>query len=151
MHQPLHSVSQVSSRFPDGDRGGNSQFVRDPRSDQPINLHWYWDDSVGEHGGSDAASQQAADLMNRWPRAQFKQLRSFASAGEFLQWAQESQQIAATIAYGPDLTAGDSAANASKLSARYLEQSKAAAEQRLTLAGYRLTEVLRHAFARPSK
>lgn len=151
MHQPLHSVSQVSKRFPDGDRGGGLQYVRDPQTNEPVTLHWYWDDAVSREGEPDQAMQRAEELMRRLPRARFKELQPFRSASEFSAWAQESHQLAATLAYGADLSASDSAASASKLSQRYVEQSSAVAEQRLTLAGYRLTEVLRRAFGNPPR
>lgn len=151
MHQPLHSVSQVSKRFPEGDRGGGLQFVRDPQTNQPVTLHWYWDDSVSREGEPDKTVQHAAELMGRLPRSRFKELKPFQSVSEFSAWTQESHQIASTLTYGPDLSAGDSAASATRLSQRYVEQSRAVAEQRLTLAGYRLTEVLRRAFGSPSQ
>lgn len=147
MHQPLHSVSQVSSRFPNGDRGGSLQYVRDPHTDQPVTLHWYWDDSVNREGGMDQAIQRANELVRKLPRSRFKELKPFRNASEFQAWAHESHQIATTLAYGPDFSAGDSAANAPRMSTRYIEQSTTIAEERVTLAGYRLTEVLRRAFA----
>lgn len=146
MHQPLHAVSQVSKRFPEGDRGGGLQFVRDQVHSEPVTLHWYWDDSVSRDGEPDEAVRRATDLMRRLPRAQFKALQPFRSATEFETWAQESHQVATTVAYGPELRAGDSEATAPELSKRYLDESLQVAEQRLTLAGYRLAEVLRWAF-----
>lgn len=151
MHQPLHSVSQVSSRFPEGDRGGGLQYVRDPHTNEPVTLHWFWDDSASRAGEPDQAAQRADELMRRLPRAHFKELQPFQAASEFSAWAKESEQIAATLAYGPDLNASDAAATASKPSQRYLDQATDAAERRLTLAGYRLTEVLRRAFGSIAK
>lgn len=146
MHQPLHSVSQVSKRFPDGDRGGSLQFVRDPIDNQPVTLHWYWDDIVSRDGEPDPATHRARELMTRLPRTQFKELKAFRSATEFATWIQESHQLASTLAYGPDLHASDTAATAPELSKHYIDQSRHVAEQRLTLSGYRLTEALRWAF-----
>lgn len=146
MHQPLHSVSRVSKRFPEGDRGGSLQFVRDPQTNDPVTLHWFWDDNVSRDGEPEAAVQRARELMSRFPRAQFTELRSFQSTTEFSAWTQESHQLASTVAYGPAFSASDSANQAREVSARYLEESTKVAEQRLTLAGYRLTEVLRSAF-----
>jgi hypothetical protein len=151
MHQPLHSVSQVSKRFPEGDRGGGMQYVRDPETNEPVTLHWYWDDVVHRVDEREAVARRAAELTRRLPRAQFKELQPFRAAGDFTAWAQESYQLADTIAYGPELTAGDSADHASKLSPRYIELSTRTAENRLTLSGYRLTEVLRRAFRGETK
>lgn len=146
MHQPLHSVSQVSKRFPEGDRGGGLQFVRDARTNEPVTLHWFWDDLVSRNGEPDEAMQSAGELMRRLPRTQFEELKPFQTAADFSVWVRESHEIAATLAYGPDLNASDSASSAPKPSQRYLEQATQTAEKRLTLAGYRLTEVLRRAF-----
>ncbi|WP_129644515.1 S1/P1 nuclease [Peristeroidobacter agariperforans] len=145
IHQPLHSVSQVSKRFPEGDRGGSLQFVLDPVAREPVSLHWYWDDRVSRDGEPEFAIERAEDLMSRVPRSQFT-LQPFKSATEFSEWAKESYQLAATLAYGPDLRASDSAKTATEQPQRYLDESLEVAEQRLTLAGYRLTEVLRWAF-----
>lgn len=151
MHQPLHAVSQVSKRFPEGDRGGSMQFVLDNVDHKPVTLHWYWDDSVNRDGEPDVATRHATDLMRRLPRAQFKELQPFRSATEFSAWAQESHQLATTVAYSTELRASDSAATAPELSKPYVDQSLRVAEQRLTLAGYRLTEVLRWAFREESR
>jgi len=145
IHQPLHSVSQVSKRFPTGDRGGSLQFVLDPADREPTSLHWFWDDRVSRDGEPELAMKHAEDLMHRVPRSQFR-LQPFTSATEFTEWAKESHELASTVAYGPDLQASDSAATAPEQSKRYLDQSLEVAEQRLTLAGYRLTEVLRWTF-----
>lgn len=151
MHQPLHAVSQVSKRFPDGDRGGSRQFVRVAGHRESVTLHWYWDDSAHRDGEPDAAARRADNLMRRLPRSRFEQLQPFLSATEFSTWAHESRQIASTLAYGPDLRASDAAATAPDLPKRYLDQSSQIAEQRLTLAGYRLTEVLRWVFRQQAR
>jgi len=146
MHQPLHSVSQFSQRFPDGDRGGGLQYVRDPKTNEPVTLHWYWDDAVSREGQPDESMRRAAELMRKMPRTQFKELQPFQTANDFSTWAEESYQLAVTIGYGSELNASDSADRAALPSQRYLELSSATAEKRLTLASYRLTEVLRRAF-----
>lgn len=146
MHQPLHAVSQVSKRFPESDRGGSRQFVLDHIEREPRSLHWFWDDSVNRDGEPDAVTHHASDLIRRLPRSHFQELQAFRSATEFSTWAEESHHLATTLAYGPDLRASDSATTAPELPKRYLDQSLQAAERRLTLAGYRLTEVLRWAF-----
>lgn len=145
MHQPLHSVSQFSKRFPEGDRGGSRQFVLNPFDREPVTLHWFWDDSVSRDSEPELAFKRADDLMSRVPRKRFS-LQPFKSAAEFSEWAKESYQLGITVAYGPDLQASDSASNAPEQSKEYIDQSLEVAEQRLTLAGYRLTEVLRWVF-----
>lgn len=151
MHQPLHSVSQFSKRFPTGDRGGNFQYVRDPQTNEPVTLHWFWDDAASREDEPDDVMKRAEDLMRRLPRAQFKELKPFKGASDFTTWAEESYQLAESVAYGPELQASDTAEQASKPSQRYLELSTQVAEKRLTLASYRLTDVLRRAFRQPAK
>lgn len=146
MHQPLHAVSQVSKRFPEGDRGGGLQYVLDPVAKEPVTLHWYWDDRVSRDGEPELAIQRAGDLKRRLPRELFKSLQPFRNASEFSDWARESHELARTVGYSSELRASDSARNALEQSQPYLQQSLQVAEQRLTLAGYRLTEVLRWAF-----
>ncbi|MET0534887.1 MAG: S1/P1 nuclease [Steroidobacter sp.] len=146
MHQPLHSVSQFSERFPEGDRGGGLQFVRDPKTNEPVSLHSYWDDAVNREGSMDEATRRASELLRKFPRSQFKELKPFQAASEMSAWTQESYQLANTIGYGPELTASDAAEQATVPSPRYLELSTTTAEKRLTLASYRLAEVLRRVF-----
>lgn len=146
MHQPLHSASQFSQRFPEGDRGGGLQYVRDAKTNEPVTLHWFWDDAVSREGEPDEAMRRAGELMRKFPRTQFKELKPFQAANEMSAWAQESYQLAATIGYGPELSTSDSQDRATVPSQRYLDLSIVTAEKRLTLAGYRLTEVLRRAF-----
>jgi hypothetical protein len=145
IHQPLHAVSRVSKRFPDGDRGGSQQFMLDPIDREPITLHWYWDGNVSRDVEPESVMKRARDLMDRVPRTQFS-LQSFKSATEFSEWARESYRLGSAVAYGPDLNASDSASTATEQSKRYLDQSQEVAQQRLTLAGYRLSEVLRWVF-----
>lgn len=151
MHQPLHAVSQVSKRFPEGDRGGSRQFVLEPTEREPVTLHWFWDDNISRDGEPEAVVRHAADLMRRLPRAQFKELQQFKSATEFSTWARESHHLATTIAYGPNLRTSDSSDTAPELPKEYVDQSVQITEQRLTLAGYRLAEVLRWAFRRVTR
>lgn len=43
MHQPLHTVAFYDKQRPDGDRGGNSFFVRAKDGGSVIDLHSLWD------------------------------------------------------------------------------------------------------------
>ena len=151
MHQPLHAVSQFSRRFPTGDRGGNSQYVRDPQTQQPVTLHWFWDDAVSREDEPDAVIRSATVLMRQLPRAQFKELKPFTGTGNFSSWADESYELAESVVYGPELQASDTPDQAQKPSQRYLDLSSDVAQKRLALASYRLTDVLRHAFRASAK
>jgi hypothetical protein len=49
VHQPLHSVAEVDSTYPTGDRGGNSEHI--PSVDGVSSLHYVWDSVVYEWTG----------------------------------------------------------------------------------------------------
>ena len=42
IHQPLHSVALTTERYPEGDRGGNSFYIRVRPGEDTINLHQLW-------------------------------------------------------------------------------------------------------------
>jgi hypothetical protein len=151
MHQPLHSASQFSKRFPTGDRGGNLQYVRDPQTNEPMSLHWFWDDAASREDQPDEVLRRAEDFMRRLPRAQFRELKPFQGPGDFSAWVAESYELAESIAYGPELQASVAPNQAVKPSQRYLDLTTEVAQKRLTLASYRLTDVLRSALRRPAQ
>jgi len=49
LHQPEHSTALVDSKYPSGDRGGNSEKI--PSKDGANNLHAVWDSVVYEYTG----------------------------------------------------------------------------------------------------
>jgi hypothetical protein len=148
IHQPLHSASLFSQRFPDGDRGGSLQFVLDPNTQQAITLHWFWDDRVNQDGDPRVAVERATEIQRRYPRAQLSELRHRGNA-DFDVWAGESFDVAAQLVYGADYAAGDSALTARTISDRYLADATAAAERRLAVSSYRLADMLRGILGQP--
>jgi hypothetical protein len=141
IHQPLHTAQQFSGRFPKGDRGGGLQYVIDPQTGAPISLHWFWDDSVNRLGDAEPATTRARTLEARMPRASFPELASPATPDQFPAWRAESYALAGPVVYR-DVAAGASAAEAKALGPAYVAAATAAAERRVTLAGYRLADVL---------
>ena len=142
IHQPLHTAQLFSRRFPSGDRGGGLQHVLDPKTGEPISLHWFWDDSVNRDGEPDKALARARDLTRRHPRSSFPELGGApAEASGFAAWRDESYRLAAPLTYRADLVSGDSAAKAPALASGYVADATAEAERRLTLAGYRLADI----------
>nr|WP_287653236.1 S1/P1 nuclease [Accumulibacter sp.] len=131
-HQPLHTVSRYG---PDGesDRGGNNQvvvntfFYARPTS---MSLHRYWDDLPGPPWLRGSRLEAAvSSLLSRHaspPTAKVPE-----------QWIEESQSIARTQAYPPEI--GDAVPT---ISAEFHARALAIAERRVTEAGYRLAEVL---------
>jgi hypothetical protein len=143
IHQPLHAADLYSQTFPDGDRGGSRFFVRDPRTQQPITLHAYWDDAAVHSSKESAVVVHARELRKKYPRSQFRELAATATPAQFEQWARESYELARSLAYRDDLPRAASPENAKAPSERYIADSSSAAQRRVTLAGYRLAEVVR--------
>lgn len=141
IHQPLHTAQLFSRRFPDGDRGGSRQYVKDPTGGQPITLHWLWDDSVNRDGDGEAALARARELTARLPRSSFRELSAPARAADFTAWGVESYALATPVVYHADLRTGDAPAAAQTAAPAYQEAMTRAAEKRLTLAGYRLADI----------
>lgn len=151
IHQPLHTAQLYSRQFPDGDRVGSLAFVLDPKTHEPFNLHWFWDDRVSQTDEPDGAFARAHELEKKYPRAQFVEelARDKARPANIEAWADESYAAAKSVAYGPNRPRAMSAADAKLPDDAYVKASTAVAERRLTLAGYRLADLLRSIFAQP--
>jgi S1/P1 Nuclease len=147
IHQPLHAATLYSRVFPDGDHAGALEFVLDPRTHQPINLHWFWDDRVSQSDEPDDAFARAHELERKYPRAHFAE--ELAKTDGIVAWADESYAAAKAIAYAPSRPRAISAVDAKPPDDAYVKASTNIAEQRLTLAGYRLADLLRKIFAQP--
>jgi len=142
IHQPLHTVSLVTSKFPKGDRGGNDYFVS--YKSKKTNLHKLWDDGVGsfEHRYSEneevAANElnaQAMTISSHYPAATFAEKLKQSNAKE---WVKEGMGIADHHVYNT--------AENQPVSNAYVEAGSAVAEQQIALAGYRLGEMLNQLF-----
>ncbi len=148
IHQPLHAADQYSAAYPKGDRGGNAQYVRDPRSMESLSLHWYWDQAVDRLGVT--AESRAGQLRADLPRQRFAELqppaRSAAVADEFARafsaWAAESYSLAQSHVYRTDLATSATESRAPPLTSAYVADSTTVAERRLILSSYRLADVL---------
>jgi hypothetical protein len=144
IHQPLHAADRYSATHPNGDRGGNLQYVIDPQAQQ-TSLHSYWDQAVNR--SSDAAPARADELRAKLPRQKFAELAdrgTIASdfTANFNLWAAESYALASTQVYTNDLLPTASEQQATALSAAYVDNAVALAERRVTLASYRLADLL---------
>eukprot|EP01079_Euglenida_sp_SAG-EU17-18_P009870 gene9870-1779_t len=138
IHQPLHCASLFNNRFNKGNRGGNYFTVT--FQNQSTELHAVWDGAVGLYtqsfhrplSGSDPSyiQGQAASLVEQHPHVNASQLNS-----DYLGWANESLDLARTIAYG-SLSPGDTLSN------QYVEQGQTIAGQQLVLGGMRLANIL---------
>jgi len=166
LHQPLHATDW-------GDRGGNGYLIMGvPFSDlmpkMVANLHTFWDKAYRfdtkagkpvevwrspdvkdrpKQPGQGIIAEQAKQLMLRFPEASLYQL---AEPGGAVAWARESHLIGCLAGYPqrPYPAADEPAA----LTTEFIGKAHEIAGQRVTLAGYRLGNLLNELFgpaARP--
>lgn len=146
IHQPLHAAQLFSPVFPDGDHGGSLETVLDPETNAPEPLHWFWDDSVNRSDGPSDVTARAQALEAEFPRAALSELGRGTQAQDLPAWASESYRLAVSNAYALTLENGPKAAPKA-LPSNYVKDASRIAARRAALAGYRLADLLRSAFA----
>jgi hypothetical protein len=143
-HQPLHTTARVTARSPEGDRGGNDFAILPPLSmaaeaRPPRNLHALWDSGAGlfsnvdrplTRDGRRLVWTQARTLVAALPRSEFRNV----GEGRPAKWAEEGHQIARTVAYQTEEGAAPNA--------QYMRRAQDASARQVTLAGYRLADLL---------
>ena len=162
LHQPLHATEWG------GDRGGNGYLIMGvPFSDllpkMVANLHTFWDKAYRfdtragkavevwrcpvskdrpKAPGQGIIAEQARELMLRFPAASLDQ---FAERGGPVAWARESHIIGCLAGYPqrPYPAADEPVA----LTPEFIVKAREIAGQRVTLAGYRLGNLLNEIFA----
>jgi hypothetical protein len=139
VHQPLHVTNLYSSRWPQGDRGGNLFFIRATATSQPINLHSFWDGLI-------LGSDDVRGVMNRATalRAARAGTTIPAGASDYASWARdESLALSRRWAYlDGTLQGGTSRETAVVLPPAYAANAQRIAEERVTQAGNRLGALL---------
>lgn len=135
IHQPLHTTSFYSSRFPKGDKGGNRFEIKGMKTK---NLHQLWDSALERFCSKDESDatieKYALSLMSEFPKSSFENLEETNPKA----WALESQKIAIEFAYQiPEKT---------RPSEEYLQKGEKIASKQLVLSGYRLAFVLNQIF-----
>jgi hypothetical protein len=140
VHQPLHATNLYSSRWPQGDRGGNLFYIRATPTSQPINLHSFWDGLIIGSDDVRATMNRALALRAAHPRAA---VASQIGPLEPRSWAvDESVPLSRRWAYlDGTLAGGTSRETAAVLPSSYAADAQRVAEERVTLAGYRLAAV----------
>ena len=136
-HQPLHTSSRFSQTWPRGDKGGNYFLINNPAG----NLHAYWDQMVQRFLAAKkpprypfsgkvilSISQQ---LQQQYPRTFFNSALEEAS---IYQWTHDSFLLAQQSYKG--LTPGR------EIPKQYATWAETTAQQQITLAGYRLADLL---------
>jgi hypothetical protein len=150
IHQPFHNAERYGADWPDGDAAGSKVFVDDPQTGEPIALHWLWDDAINRSPATTEAFAKAATLMTRYPRATFARQLAAGTSEDIALWSDESYALAGDLGYRSDAPRATTKEAAQPAAAAYLRDSVPAAERRLTLSAYRLTNLLRAMFDKPA-
>lgn len=150
IHQPLHTSARVTELEPKGDQGGNT-FLLNPKDtprDKSENLHWFWDSIVGRNIArqNDACDADylppiANQMMKKHP---FARMQNRLALGNFDEWQKQSFTLNPTDVFSPDLIRFQTP------TAKYKRNAFRVAEQQITLAGYRLGEMLNQIFDNPT-
>jgi hypothetical protein len=156
IHQPLHAAAMFSKDHPDGDKGGNDDIVlRDPPyPDSRTNLHLLWDSLPGDFQSEELCIYEANGLRQnpKYSREKFKDLLAVT---DFMAWAKESHDLAVKDVYlngkletGTNKGRGRGADTQSPpgVPPGYMENAEHVAMHQVTVAGYRLADLLNSIF-----
>jgi hypothetical protein len=97
IHQPLHCVALYSTKYPDGDRGGNSIRIR--ISSSPTNLYSFWDGLLGRGLTAGSINTNVAEIeavMKEKTETLKPDLDSHKTPDS---WAREGAEIARKAVY----------------------------------------------------
>lgn len=146
LHQPLHTSARVTDLEPKGDQGGNL-FLLTPQGtprDKQENLHWFWDSIVvrnipnkDNECDSDFIDPIAEKFMKLYP---YTKMQNRLAPGRFEEWTEESLKMAQEDVFSGDLIRFQMPTE------KYKKKALKVAEERLTLAGYRLGDMFNDAF-----
>ena len=150
IHQPMHASARVTDTELKGDQGGNL-FLLTPQGtprDKQENLHWFWDSIVvrnvpnkKDDCDADFLEPLAQKFMKKYP---FEKMQNRLAVSNYESWAKESLTSAQNDVFSPDLKRFETP------SKKYREKAYRIAEERLTLAGYRMGEMFNQAFGSPA-
>jgi len=115
IHQPLHTATLFSKKFPDGDMGGNLFEITYPKKKSIKELHQFWDATAHKYSASikvpitdhyyDELQEIAASIGEKYNRST---LRTELKNKTFKSWTEESGKLAFEIAYDSlNLHSGD--------------------------------------------
>ena len=135
VHQPLHATSRFTKNHPKGDAGGNFlAFCDKPCTDE---LHAYWDGLLGDSPSIAAVTKTGKSLLASG-------IPDGADIKDPAKWVDESSALAKSTVYvAPISDDNDPSVTISpRPDAAYQTNATAVARLRVTLAGYRLAELL---------
>lgn len=138
LHQPLHTVSNITAHNANGDRGGNGTYVI--YKNAKINLHKLWDEGVGEFESYNKSSKHIDDLTAKiaslYPQSYFGKRALDLDQQD---WIDESVEIAKNVVY--NMKENEPVSDA------YIRLGSQKAEEQVALAGYRLANTLNQILA----
>jgi len=159
IHQPLHAADMFSKDHPNGDKGGNDDFVlrEPPYPDSRTNLHSLWDSLAGNFQSEQLCTYEARGLRED-PKYSREKLKDQLAVHDFMAWANESHQLAIEDVYlngklQTGTNRGDNRGwgrgfddSTPGVPPGYMANAEHVALQRIALAGYRLADVLNNIF-----
>lgn len=140
IHQPVHTTTRYSKKFPQGDVGGNLFKLQATQK----NLHSYWDSGAGlfpvyrrplNNEAMVCFQEYVKNATDALPLPEADRLDVPVS-----EWAQESHELAIAFVYQIE--------EGSKPSQAYQSQAQQICQERVALAGYRLAHVLNQIFGK---
>lgn len=132
LHQPLHTVTNITAKNSNGDKGGNMTYVI--YKNNRINLHKLWDEGCGLFEGSSSnkhIDELAQEISAKYPAAFFGDRVNDLNQED---WINESIDNAKAYVYVT--TDGGPVTEA------YLQNGRDVAMRSAALAGYRLAALL---------
>jgi hypothetical protein len=166
IHQPMHVADLFNSEYPTGNAAGSMSYVWDPLKDSAMPLHILWDSNSLRSTQIEDINSNTKELMKKYPRSYFPQLKAPTVKPDFKAWALEGYQVAVDFAYGsgietvsdPDqgqdtdqlvkkmvmyiLEGVSPVKEAPKVPAKHWEKLQDIAHSRITLAGYRMADLI---------
>lgn len=172
IHQPLHTADVFSKDFPEGNAAGTMQYVADPLGKTPIPLHMLWDSNILRTVDNAELVAKGGEYVKDHPRSSLRELGPKKKPAAFREWARESYEVARKLAYrrqlqyaldpnqdtDPDrlvrnmvkfvLEGLSPVETAPELPADYWKELQRVCQRRITLAGYRIADLILSAAAR---
>lgn len=166
IHQPMHVSDLFSKDFPTGNAAATTSYVMDPVTNTPIPLHILWDSNVLRVPTLEEVDRHAPAYVRKHPRSSYPELKGVpvGDPDAFVKWAKASHQIAADWAVNlvtlPDpnrdqpadklvqnminfiLNGVSPVKEAPALPPGYWDKLQATTERQITLAGYRIADLL---------
>jgi len=166
IHQPMHVSDLFSTDFPTGNAAATLSYVADPIGDTTMPLHILWDSNALRIPSLEEVDRAAREFPKKHPRSSYPELATHPVGDPevFRKWAQESHKVAVDWAYDIQTVADPNkdqdadtlvknmvnfilngvspVKEAPEVPAEYWEKLQLTAERRITLAGYRIADLV---------